>query len=451
MAKLPIVTPTQKFDIRFINGQPIFDLREQIINILLQDAKSGAFGEFFAEPIVNHSKGEISWYCHGNGVVRPFADLSNDERRRVSETIYDIDLKLKASADKLSRANPQSAWLGDAMRSMLLVPDLEQSLFMVGNRPVLCQWGCVPFGSDPRNFDIANHKWDIVVRDGSTVIPAIPEPPFAAMEPVDPMPPAEPPPDEPLPPYGVLPPGPPLPPPPPDLRSSDWWGLLPWFLALLLLLLLLLGLYLNFFYRFYYLVPSYSVEIDHERGEIDRLWNAIEEKSHQCTAPTPPVGSSQVPNAPVDGSVAGQNVTPLGSNEVVQRLENNNISIGEEVNVSLAWNSPDDLDLAVRDPNGEVISYSHRSSSTGGQLDIDANASCSARMSAPIENISWNSLPSAGIYTIEVSQWGRCGNLDPQVPFTLIIKQRGMPDKRLMGTFDTTQPRIDYQFTVGGN
>ena len=72
-------------------------------------------------------------------------------------------------------------------------------------------------------------------------------------------------------------------------------------------------------------------------------------------------------------------------------------------------------------------------------------------MPSPIENISWNSLPMAGVYTIEVSQYGHCGNPNPQVPFTVIIKQKNAPEKRIEGTVDAANPRYDYQFTVEGH
>lgn len=42
-----------------------------------------------------------------------------------------------------------------------------------------------------------------------------------------------------------------------------------------------------------------------------------------------------------------------------------------DVQVSLTWNTTADLDLYVTEPSGEVIWYSHRTSATGGQLDVD--------------------------------------------------------------------------------
>lgn len=456
MAKLPVVTPTQKFDIRFINGQPVFDLREQIINILTQDAKSGVFREFFAEPIVNHSKGEISWYSHGSGAVRSFAELTNDERQRVADAIRDIDKKLKGSAERLSKASPQSAWLSEAMRSMLMVPDLEHSLFLVGSQPVLSQWGCVPFGSDPRNFDMVNQRWDFVVRDSSTALPAVPQPPLAVVEPLAAVQPPTPPRPQPEPPnLPPVPPDPPPvspdPPPPPEPSPAaappfEWRGLLPWLLVLLLLLLLLLGLYLHFFYRFHALMPTYGIEIERERMEIDRLWGDIETRSRQCPAPVPPVDFSAGPDLPE----MQQNVTPIDPGDVTQRLDDNSVTSGQDLNISLAWNSTDDLDLAVSEPNGDSIYFNKRTSISGGRLDIDMHQSCRVLTTGPIENISWNAPPPAGTYIIQVMRYSECGNASAQVPFTLIVKQKNKPDRSFQGMLGAPRATLNYRLDVTG-
>ena len=44
-----------------------------------------------------------------------------------------------------------------------------------------------------------------------------------------------------------------------------------------------------------------------------------------------------------------------------------------ELTVSLAWNTTDDLDLAVREPGGTIIYHKNRRSASGGELDVDRN------------------------------------------------------------------------------
>lgn len=60
-----------------------------------------------------------------------------------------------------------------------------------------------------------------------------------------------------------------------------------------------------------------------------------------------------------------------------------------DVQVTLRWNTADDLDLFVSDPFGEEVSYFNPQVSSGGILDVDANAGCGERMAEPVENIFW--------------------------------------------------------------
>lgn len=82
-----------------------------------------------------------------------------------------------------------------------------------------------------------------------------------------------------------------------------------------------------------------------------------------------------------------------------------------DVQVTLRWNSNADIDLHVYDPFGEEIWYSNRSAQSGGQLDVDANSTCSDPMAEPVENIFWpvGSAP-AGEYAVDVVYYSDCGN-----------------------------------------
>ncbi len=76
--------------------------------------------------------------------------------------------------------------------------------------------------------------------------------------------------------------------------------------------------------------------------------------------------------------------------------------------VSLAWDTPTDVDLHVVEPSSEEIYYSHRNSSTGGYLDLDSNPACNLD-NVNQENVFWE-LPPSGEYIVRVDYWSACGS-----------------------------------------
>ncbi|WP_152532294.1 hypothetical protein [Leptolyngbya sp. Heron Island J] len=60
-----------------------------------------------------------------------------------------------------------------------------------------------------------------------------------------------------------------------------------------------------------------------------------------------------------------------------------------DVQVTLRWNTSDDLDLIVIDPAGDIVDFGSPTSPSGGQLDVDANGFCQTQNFSPVENIFW--------------------------------------------------------------
>ena len=90
-----------------------------------------------------------------------------------------------------------------------------------------------------------------------------------------------------------------------------------------------------------------------------------------------------------------------------------------DVQVTLIWNSTNDLDLWVVDPQGEKIYFGQKTSLSGGLLDVDANAGCGTVTSQPVENIFWPSgeAPLGG-YALSVNFFRQCEAV-ADTPFTL--------------------------------
>ena len=110
-----------------------------------------------------------------------------------------------------------------------------------------------------------------------------------------------------------------------------------------------------------------------------------------------------------------------GFSDLEERLRRAGAQTGD-VQISLAWNNGNDLDLHVETPGGEKIFFNQRESSCGGELDVDMNAGTVANAGSkdfsdePVENVRWlaRNAPS-GRFTVLVHQF-RLNPCNQQVP-----------------------------------
>ena len=70
------------------------------------------------------------------------------------------------------------------------------------------------------------------------------------------------------------------------------------------------------------------------------------------------------------------------------------------VQISLAWDDYNDLDMHVFCPSGERIYFNNRKSACGGELDVDMNVRPKSKK--PIENVVWTDEAPDGEYKIGV-------------------------------------------------
>lgn len=90
-----------------------------------------------------------------------------------------------------------------------------------------------------------------------------------------------------------------------------------------------------------------------------------------------------------------------------------------DVQVTVSWDAPSDVDLHVVEPSGEEIYFGNDLSATGGELDLESNLSCVID-GINSENVFWpgGSAPS-GTYTIRVDYWSSCGESNTRYVVTL--------------------------------
>ncbi|NEZ65998.1 hypothetical protein D0962_25095 [Leptolyngbyaceae cyanobacterium CCMR0082] len=135
-----------------------------------------------------------------------------------------------------------------------------------------------------------------------------------------------------------------------------------------------------------------------------------------------------------------------------------------DVQVTLRWNTSDDLDLIVVDPAGSIVDFGSPTSPSGGQLDVDANGFCQTQNFSPVENIFWptGSAPD-GEYLAYVTLAIPCSLEDLAsndinaaniayenlaVPYTLTILNDGVTTT-YEGMSKPEGLGVDYPFQVG--
>jgi len=144
--------------------------------------------------------------------------------------------------------------------------------------------------------------------------------------------------------------------------------------------------------------------------------------------------------------VGGFTIIDVGTGELIVRPVGANPDTPDlgtgDVRVTLSWNDSADLDLAVTDPNGETVNFDMPGSSSGGQLDVDANSGCGEALTEPAENIIWPENAPAGIYTVEVNLYSDC--ISPgEHPFLLQVFIAGVPVQLQVGGDDGTLTPTD--------
>ena len=105
-----------------------------------------------------------------------------------------------------------------------------------------------------------------------------------------------------------------------------------------------------------------------------------------------------------------------------------------DVQVNITWDSRADVDLHVVDPLGEELYYGHKTSVSGGQLDLDSNAGCGTD-GPRAENIFWASglIAPRGEYLLRVNYWSACSVA--RTNYVVTVNTRGKPPQIFTGFF----------------
>lgn len=135
-----------------------------------------------------------------------------------------------------------------------------------------------------------------------------------------------------------------------------------------------------------------ETEDEEEESDDDRsTW--IAENEDNLNAHADLVAQEEV------GTGISVRVTEEEDRELMDRLAREGGKSGV-VQISLAWDDYNDLDMHVFCPSGERIYFNNRKSECGGELDVDMNVRPKSK--TPIENVVWTDQAPDGEYKIGV-------------------------------------------------
>lgn len=101
----------------------------------------------------------------------------------------------------------------------------------------------------------------------------------------------------------------------------------------------------------------------------------------------------------------------------------NSVAAGSsELQVSLNWVHPVDMDLHVLAPGDDLIFFANKVGAQGGQLDLDSNPACFLDY-IQNENITWRTTaPVAGEYVVRVDLWSAC-EVAENMPYIVTVRR----------------------------
>lgn len=363
---------------------------------LLSRRLSPRHARLLAEPVVNPARGETDWYSEGEGQVVPLTDLPPAAQQQVRAELERLTGDIAELAESLrGSGKAEDRFLAEMLDLARQLPD-ESAVRVQGGQPVLIAWGHAHAGPSAVPVVLTGRKRRLPVP--MTILP----PPAAGLV---------------------------------GQRPRSW---LAWWIATLLALLVLLAVLAlalrdPFGWKVFGAVqcaaPSSELALrDRLKTEAGREADLraqlaqIARDAGQRRAQCPPVQPPAPPPPP-----------PPSSDE--QRAQQRGAHSGK-LQIILAWDDRNDLDLHVSCPDGRQQVYFDSRHACGGELDVDANGDARTATATPVENVTF-ATPGPGRYRVMVDAYAM--RVSQESAWRVTVKREGSPDQVFRGTISLGQ------------
>lgn len=125
-------------------------------------------------------------------------------------------------------------------------------------------------------------------------------------------------------------------------------------------------------------------------------------------------------------------------------------SLLPKILIELTWDSSDDFDLSVKEPNGEKINFNNDRSGTGGRLINDQNVGRCGLDPDGREQIRWlvTDSPDVGKYVVTVKHFKNCGNGPTNWSLAVIINGKAEVFKTGTSNKDDNKKVVKAKFNL---
>jgi hypothetical protein len=394
-----LIATTSNRDLQALGtgGRRSIDVAEALA-VLLGNQLSPAHAALFAEPQPDSARGEVNWYAEGSGPAEPITRLSAVQAAAVQAEADRLVADIRGLIERLRAASRESdRFLGEMLAHAIRIPNAD-AVRVRNGRPVLVAWGHEQVGPSPVAVPILGQ-----VREA---------PPVAAPA----AQPAEAPPR-----MAILPPPVVVVTTPAARRRWLWPG------ALAASLLLLACVLLFWFFLPVLAVPE-ACRVPNGDAANREAWQAADAQNTELrgrlAALIDDAGWRRLRCGPADRAAA---VVPAVTD--TERSQQRGGHAGG-LQIILAWDDRNDLDLHVLCPDGEHLFFQNPGA-CGGQLDVDANADQQPISKTPVEHVVWAD-PPPGKYKVFVDPFKMRDQ--PRSAFRVTIRQAGRPDRTQTGT-----------------
>jgi hypothetical protein len=378
-------------------GQLAVQAWDQITGYLRR-SRGPAHAALLAEPNPDPDRGVTDWYAEGIGDAPVLDSLPQPQREAARAEFTRLFNDIREDSETLRRsARENERFLGELLALALVTPATD-NLRVVGTQPVLVAWGHARPGEPPAPELLIGM---LAGRSAAATAPG-------------------------LGPMRIL--G-----PPPVVRQRSWRGWIAAALALLPLGLFLLLLWLDPF-RWFEAPPQQCVvapgniallddlrtEQAREgqlRAEIAGLSMGLGDRRVACPPPPRAAAPAPPPSPPPRSADAERAREQGGRNGVVQ--------------IILAWDDVNDLDLAILCPGRQRIFFSN-TQACGGELDVDQNSG-RPLVPQPVENVVFATEPAPGRYRILVTNFKHNPPAPALSPYRVTLRRQGLPDQVFTG------------------